>query len=242
MNIILSNFKVVIGAVYLAIISIGLYFLFSVVDFKDLMSYDFIRSNKDIILKFKDQKFYLLSFAFFVFSIVWVLLLGFASPLLVFAGFVFGKWWGISLTLLATTIGATLLYMLAGLFFREMVEEKLVPKFSKVRNFLNKNDIVYFTLFRIAGGGGMPYAIQNLLPILFNMPLRNYFIATFIGSAPSMFVTVSLGSGIESVIDKNEKISLFSVLSSSEIYLPIAGFFAILIAAFFIKKFYLKNR
>ena len=88
----------------------------------------------------------------------------------------------------------------------------------------------------------MPYAIQNVLPIIFNMQLRNYFIATFIGSAPSMFVTVSLGSGIENVIDKNEQISLLSVLSSPDIYLPIAGFIAILIVAFFIKKIYFKNR
>jgi len=242
MNIKISNFKLVIGAVYLAIISIGLYFLFSEVDFKDLTNYDFIRSNKDIILKFKNEKFYLLSFVFFVFSIVWVLLLGFASPLLVFAGFVFGKWWGISLTLLGTTIGATLLYMLVGLFFREIVEEKLAPKFLKIRSFVNRNDIVYFTLFRIAGGGGMPYAIQNIMPVLFNMSFRNYFISTFIGSAPSMFVTVALGSGIESVIDKNEQISLFNILSSPEIYLPIIGFFVILVTAFLVKKFYFKNR
>ena len=242
MNLKFSNFKVIIGAVYLAIISIGLYFLFSVVDFNDLMSYEFIRSNKDIILKFKDENFYLLSFTFFVFSIVWVLLLGFASPLLIFAGFVFGKWWGILVALFGTTIGATLLYMLVGLFFREIVEEKLASKFSKLISIFNKNDIIYFTIFRFAGGGGMPYAIQNVLPIIFNMQLRNYFIATFIGSAPSMFVTVSLGSGIENVIDKNEQISLLSVLSSPDIYLPIAGFIAILIVAFFIKKIYFKNR
>ena len=177
MNLKFSNFKVIIGAVYLAIISIGLYFLFSVVDFNDLMSYEFIRSNKDIILKFKDENFYLLSFTFFVFSIVWVLLLGFASPLLIFAGFVFGKWWGILVVLFGTTIGATLLYMLVGLFFREIVEEKLASKFSKLISIFNKNDIIYFTIFRFAGGGGMPYAIQNVLPIIFNMQLRNYFIA-----------------------------------------------------------------
>ena len=53
-----------------------------------------------------------------------------------------------------------------------------------------------------------------------------------------MFVTVSIGSGIENVIDQNEKISLISVISSPEIYLPIVGFFILLIMAFFIKKIY----
>jgi len=73
------------------------------------------------------------------------------------------------------------------------------------------------------------------------MSVKNYIIATFVGSMPSMFVTVALGSGIENVIDKNEQLSIFNVMNSPEIYLPIIGFFIILIIAFFIKKFYFKN-
>ena len=47
----------------------------------------------------------------------------------------------------------------------------------------------------------MPYAIQNVIPVLFNMPVKNYFIATLLGNTPPMFVTVSIGSGIEEIID-----------------------------------------
>ena len=235
------NSKLIIGAVYILIISIGLYFLFSVMDIKDLTSYEFIRENKDIILKYKNENFLLLTAIFFIFSIVWVLLLGFAMPLLIFSGFVFGKWWGIVIVLTGTTIGAVLLYILAGFFFRETMKKKLAPKFSKLREFFIKNDILYFTSFRFIGGGGTPYAIQNLLPILFDMPVKNYLIATFIGSMPSMFVTVSLGSGIENVIDQNESLSIFTVLSSPEIYLPIIGFLIILIVALIIKKSYFKE-
>ena len=35
------------------------------------------------------------------------------------------------------------------------------------------------------------------------MKLKNYIFATFVGSMPSMFVTVALGSGIEKIIDQN---------------------------------------
>ena len=233
--------KLIIGAVYISIISIGLYFLFSAVDIKDLMSYEFIRENKDIILKYKNENFLLLTAIFFIFSIVWVLLLGFAMPLLIFSGFVFGKWWGIVIVLTGTTIGAVLLYILVGFFFREAIKNKLAPKFSKLREFFIKNDIIYFTSFRFIGGGGAPYAVQNVLPILFDMSLKNYVIATFIGSMPSMFVTVSLGSGIENVIDQNASLDIFTVLFSPEIYLPIIGFFIILIAALVIKKSYFKE-
>ena len=126
-------------------------------------------------------------------------------------------------------------------FFREAIKNKLAPKFSRLREFFIKNDILYFTSFRFIGGGGAPYAVQNVLPILFDMPVKNYSIATFIGSMPSMFVTVSLGSGIENVIDQNESLSIFTALLSPEIYLPIVGFFIILIAAVAIKKHYFKQ-
>ena len=235
------NSKLIIGAVYILIILTGLYFLFSAIDIKDLMSYEFIRENKDIILKYKNENFLLLTVFFFIFSIVWVLLLGFAMPLLIFSGFVFGKWWGIVIVLTGTTIGAVLLYILVGFFFREAIKNKLAPKFSKLREFFIKNDIIYFTSFRFIGGGGAPYAVQNVLPILFDMSVKNYLIATFIGSMPSMFVTVSLGSGIENVIDQNESLNIFTVLFSPEIYLPIIGFFVILIVAAGIKKYYFKQ-
>ena len=241
MNLNSLNLKLIIGIAYLVIISIGIYFLFSFVDIKDLTSYEFIRSNKNLILKYKNENFLFLTCVFFIFSIIWVLLLGFAMPLLIFSGFVFGKWWGILIVLTATTLGATALYILAGFFFRNIIEEKLAPKFSKLKEFFIKNDILYFMSYRFIGGGGTPYAIQNILPVLFNMSLKNYFIATFIGSMPSMFVTVAIGSGIENVIDKNESLSLISVISSSEIYLPIIGFFIILIIAFIIKKYYFKQ-
>jgi len=235
------NLKLVIGVAYLSIISIGLYFLFSVIDIKDLMSYEFIKQNKDIILKYKNENFLLLTSIFFIFSIVWVLLLGFVMPLLIFSGFVFGKWWGIAIVLTSTTIGSTLLYLLVGFFFREAIKNKLAPRFSKLRNFFIKNDILYFTSFRFIGGGGAPYAVQNVLPILFDMSVKNYVIATFIGSMPSMFVTISLGSGIENVIDQNTSLNIFTVLFSPEIYIPLIGFLIILIVALIIKKYYFKE-
>ena len=235
------NFKLIIGIIYLAIISIALYFLFSIVDFKDLMSYEFIRLNQDIISQYKSENFLFLTIIFFIFSVIWVLLLGFVMPLLLFSGFVFGKWWGIIIILTASTLGASLLYMLAGFFFREAIKVKLAPKFSKLKQFFIKNDIIYFMFFRFIGGGGVPYAAQNVLPILFDMPIKNYVIATFLGSIPSMFVSVALGSGIESVIEQNAKLSVAAILFAPEIYIPIISFFVILIFAFILKKIYFKQ-
>ena len=241
MNLNSLNLKFIIGIFYLTAISIGLYFLFSAIDVKDLMSYEFIRSNKEIILKYKNENFLFLSIVFFIFSIIWVLFLGFVMPLLLFSGFIFGKWWGSLIVVTSTTIGSTLLYIMVGFFFKELIKHKLENRFSKLREHFNKNDIIYFMSFRFIGGGGAPYAVQNVLPIIFNMKVKNYFIATLLGSMPSMFVTVALGSGIQSIIDKNAELSITKVIFSPEIYIPIFIFFIILILAFGIKKIYFKE-
>ena len=128
MNLNSLRLKFIIGITYLSIIIIVLYFLFSTFDIQDLRSYEFIRSNKDVILKFKSENFLFLTTIFFIFSIFWVLILGFATPLLLFSGFVFGKWWGILIVSIATTIGAGLLYSFVGYFFHSQYSLKPLKK------------------------------------------------------------------------------------------------------------------
>ena len=129
--------------------------------------------------------------------------------------------------------------MLAGFFLRDVIKKKLTPKFSKLKEFFIKNDILYFMIFRFLGG--IPFAIQNVLPVLFDMSVKNYFIATFVGCMPTMFIPVAIGSGIEEVIDQNEELSFLTVLSFPEIYIPIIAFISILFAAFVIRKLYFKQ-
>jgi len=241
MKLKLSNVKWIIGSIYLLLLIAGITFLLTNYNISDFFSYEFIRLNKNVILEYRRENFLILTILFFIFSIVWVLMLGFAMPLLIFSGFVFGKWWGILIVLTSTSIGATLLYFLAGLFFRDIIQEKFAPKFSKLKKFFNKNELVYFMFFRFIGGGGTPYAIQNTLPILFNMSMKNYIIATVLGSMPSMFVTVSIGSGIENIIDQNAKLRVVNVIFSPEIYIPIVCFFVLLLIGFVIKKNYFKE-
>jgi len=241
MKLKLSNIKWIIGSIYLLLLIAGITFLLTNYNILDFFSYEFIRVNKNTILDYKNENFLALTIIFFIFSIIWTLLFGLAMPLLVFSGFVFGKWWGILIVLTSTTIGASLLYLLASLFFKDIIQNKFAPRFSKLKKFFNQNELIYFMFFRFVGGGGTPYPIQNILPTLFNMSFKNYVIATFLGSMPSMFVTVSIGSGIEKVIDKNITLGVTDVIFSPEIYIPIIGFFVLLIIGFIIKKNYFKE-
>jgi uncharacterized membrane protein YdjX (TVP38/TMEM64 family) len=236
-----SNLKIYLGAIYLIVLFLAIYFLFSTFDIKDLTSYEFIKENREIILKYKDNNIFFLTIVFFIIVVFLNLLL---CPMLVptlVIGFIFGKWLGTLILIFGNTLGGVLLYRLAKTFFSDLIEKKFKTKFTKFINFFNKNDTIYFMCFRFIGGGGAPFPIQNILPVLFNMSAKNYIIATFFGILPTTFVTAALGSGIEKIIDQNEELSFLPVIQSPEIYIPIIGFFIILIIALLLKKYFFKE-
>ena len=242
MNFKSQRLKVYLGSAYLVIFLTGIYFLLSNFEISQLTNYDLIRENSELILKYKENNIFFLSIIFFtIITLLNVMMCPMFLPALV-VGFIFGKWFGTLILVSGNTIGGVLLYLLAKTFFSELVEKKLAHRISKFINFFKKNELWYFMCFRLIGGGGTPYPIQNLLPVIFNMSAKNYIIATFLGIIPSVFVVVALGSGIENIIDQNAELSFVSVFLSPEIYLPIIGFAVILIIAFIIKKFFLNNR
>ncbi|MEY2962361.1 MAG: hypothetical protein RL496_188 [Pseudomonadota bacterium] len=235
-----SKIKIIIGFTYLLCLSLLLYYIFSKYDLKDLIDINFLKDNQKTFVKFKEQNIFIVSLIFFFFSIIWVLLLGFGSPIALAGGFIFGKWLGAFLVLFSLTIGATLLYTLGVLFFKELINSKLAPRLGKLISLFNKNEILYFTLYRFTGGG-LPFFMQNLLPVIFNMKIKNYFIATLIGLIPGVFILVSIGSGIDKFLIK-DSLDWSGLIKDPEIYFPIFGFVLILIAGIFIKrKFFIKN-
>ena len=240
MNFKSSNFKIYLGSAYLIVLLTGIYFLFSNFNISDLTSYEFIKENKGLILKYKENNILFLTIIFFIITVLLNLLLcPMLLPTLVI-GFIFGKWLGTLILVFGNTLGGFLLYILAKTFFSELIEKQFATKFSKFIEFFNKNEMIYFMCFRFIGGGGTPFPIQNILPVIFNMSFKNYIAATFLGIIPTTFVTVALGSGIENIIDQNAELNFISVFLSPEIYLPLIGFGIILIIAFFVKRIFFK--
>ena len=240
MNFKSSNFKIYLGSAYLAVLLTAIYFFWSNFDISDFTSYNFIKENKDIILSYRTNNVFFLTIIFFIIVILLnILLCPMFIPTLII-GFIFGKWLGTLILVFGNAVGCTLLYILAKTFFSELIEEKFAKRFTKLTEFFNKNELIYFMCFRFIGGGGAPFPIQNVLPVIFNMSVKNYIIATFFGIIPATFVTVALGSGIENIIDQNAELNFSSIFFSPEIYLPIIGFFILFIIAFVIKKLYFK--
>ena len=173
-------------------------------------------------------------------TIVWVLLLGFGSPVFLVGGFIFGKWLGTLLVVFGLSIGATLLYMFANYFFKDLVEEKFSFRFSNFTEKFKKNEFVFFLIYRFVGG--IPFFISNILPTIFNVKVRNFFLGSIIGMTPQLFVGASLGAGLSKILEENSEVpSVLELIFSPDIYLPILGIVILVIIGLLLKKkFYAK--
>ena len=103
-----SKIKILLGSLYLIIIIVFLWYFFSYFTIKELTSYDFFKNHRDYLIEIKESNIILSSILFFIFTVFWVLMLGFGSPILLLAGFIFGKWLGSLLAVFALSWSNTL--------------------------------------------------------------------------------------------------------------------------------------
>ena len=232
--------KITLGLFYLLVVSSFLYFFLSKFSLEELSSYEFIKNNRDYLFTIKQTNSFLISIIFLVATIIWVVMAGFGSPLALLGGFIFGKWYGTLILIIGMTIGATILYSIGNYFFKEIIKEKFLNRFKNLEIKFKESEFIYLLVYRFIGG--IPFAISNILPCIFNVKIHNFFLATFIGMLPQLFLWVSIGSGLEKIIEQNlDTPGIKQIIFSPDIYIPLI-LFAILVLVSIIarKKFYKK--
>ena len=232
--------KITLGFFYLLVVSSFLYFFFSKFTLEELTSYEFIKNNRDYFFGLKQANLFLVSLIFLLLTVIWVIMAGFGIPVSLLAGFIFGKWFGTFILVIGLTIGATILYALGNYFFKEIIKEKFLIKFKTLEVKFKKSEFIYLLIYRLVGG--IPFALSNVLPCIFNVKVSNFFWATLIGITPPSFLLVSIGSGLEKIIEQNlEAPSMIDLIYSPDIYIPVLAFAGLVLITIIARKIFYKN-
>ena len=236
-----KKIKIYIGLFYLTIVGIFLYYLFSKFSLEQLSSYEFIKDNVEHLSKIKTKNIFLLCLLFLLFTILWVFpFLGFGSPVALLAGFILGKWLGTIIVVLGLSVGASFLYIFANFFLKDIVREKFLNKFINLEAKFKKSEFIFLLIYRFIGG--IPWQISCILPTLFNVRVTNFFLATLIGIVPQIFLVVSIGNGLETIISQNLKPpGIIDIITSPNIYFPLGAFFILIITTIFLRKLFYKK-
>ena len=236
-----KKIKLFIGISYLTLIIIFLFLFFSKFSLQEITSYDFIRDNRLYFLELKNSNFFLLSSIFLFFTILWVFpFLGFGSPVALLGGFILGKWFGTLIVVLGMSIGATFLYIFGNYFLKNIIRDKFLNKFKKLEIKFKSSEFFYLLIYRFIGG--IPWQLSCLLPTLFDVKRSNFFFATFIGIIPQVFLVVSIGDGLEKIIEENTEVpKLTDIIFYKDIYMPILAFFSLVLITIFLRRLFYKN-
>ena len=236
-----KKIKIYIGLFYLIIVGVFLYYLFSKFSLQELSSYEFIKDNVEYLSKIKTKNILLLCLLFLLFTILWVFpFLGFGSPVALLAGFILGKWLGTLIVVVGLSVGASFLYVFANFFLKDIVREKFLNKFQNLEIKFKNSEFIYLLIYRFIGG--IPWQLSCILPTLFNVKVTNFFLATLIGIVPQIFLVVSIGNGLETIIRQNLKPpGIIDIISSPNIYFPLGAFFILIITTIFLRKIFYKK-
>tara|TARA_Y100001958_G_scaffold1987_1_gene1256 strand:- start:176 stop:895 length:720 start_codon:yes stop_codon:yes gene_type:complete len=235
-----KKIKFFVGLFYISAVGLFLYFLFSKFTIQEITSYEFIKNNRDYFFELRRSNLILLSALFILFTIIWVFAAGFGSPIALFGGFVFGKWLGLIFLVFGMAIGSTLLYIFANYFLKQIIKDKFLNRYQNLEEKFKKSEFLYLLVYRFVGG--IPFALSNVLPCIFNVKASNFFWATFIGLIPQLFVVVSIGSGLEKIIDQNlDAPSIMELITSPDIYIPLIAFFTLLVITIIVRNLVYKK-
>ena len=235
-----NKIKIFLAIAYTIIVTLFLWTFFSKFSFSDLTSFDFIKNNRDYLIGIKEKNYLVISLLFFIFTIIWVILLGFGTPIFLIGGFIFGKWLGTFLVIFGLTTGATILYIFANYFLKDYIEEKFSKRFALLHEKFKKNEFFYFLIYRFVGG--IPFALSNVIPTLFNIKLKNFFFGSLIGMTPQLFIGTTLGSGLEKIINENQAApSFIEILLYPDVKYPIISMMALLVITIIIRKVFYKK-
>ena len=236
-----KKIKLFIGLAYLILLSIFLFLFFSKFSLQEITSYDFIKENRSYFFEIKNSNLILVVIIFLFSTIIWVFpLLGFGSPIAIIGGFILGKWIGTIVVTLGLSIGATFLYIFGNFFLKDLIKEKFLDKFKSLEIKFKASEFLYLLIYRFIGG--IPWQLSCLLPTIFNVKISNFFFATLIGIIPQIFLAVSIGSGLEKVIDQNSEVpTITDIIHSPDIYIPILAFFSLVLICIFLRRLFYKS-
>lgn len=184
---------------------------FFALDGPHYLNLDTIKANRDALLAWTQAHYGLaLACAFFIYVTVAALSLPAALVMSLTVGFLFGRWVGTALVVVAATIGATLVFLAARYLFADAARRRMGALGARINAGFTENAFSYMLFLRIVP---FPYFLVNLAPAFTDIKVSTYVLATLIGMLPGTFVFVNLGQTLGRIESTRQLLS-FGTLSA----------------------------
>ncbi|NKB44139.1 MAG: TVP38/TMEM64 family protein [Alphaproteobacteria bacterium] len=193
---------------------------------QDFLSLESLRENRQTLLDFVADNYVV---AVLTFMAVYVVAVTFSIPgavwLSISGGFVFSAGPATAYIVVAATIGATLVFLLARYVLGDMLRNKAGGAIERMRSGFQQDAFSYMLVLRLVPL--FPFFIVNLVPAFLSVPLRTYATGTALGIIPGAFVFALVGSGLGAVFDAGGDVDPGAVLFRPEVIGSLLGLAAL---------------
>ncbi|MCH8237756.1 MAG: TVP38/TMEM64 family protein [Proteobacteria bacterium] len=208
-----------LGVVVVAVVAV---FMFGMDDF---LSFEMVKANRQAALDWYGQNRILAIFYFvFGYALVVALSVPGAMWLSLAGGFLFGTVLATLYVVLAATLGAVGIFLIARYALADFFHEKMGAAGRRMEKGFRENALSYLLVLRLVPL--FPFWLVNLMPALLGVPVRTFVIGTFFGVIPGSAVFCSIGNGLGLVIDKGEMPKL-DIIFEPHIFGPLLGLAAL---------------
>jgi len=184
-------------------LAIGGYFLFGLDKYLTL---NYVQSQFTEILQFRDENFTLTALIYFsVYVIIAALSIPGAAIVSLLGGAIFGLGWGIVIVSFASSIGATLAFLLSRLLFRDWVQNRFGEYLAPINRGMEKDGNFY--LFSIRMVPLFPFFLVNLVMGLTPIRIVSFYIVSQVGMLLGTAFYVNAGSELGQVNSLSELMS-----------------------------------
>jgi uncharacterized membrane protein YdjX (TVP38/TMEM64 family) len=181
-------------------------------DLGQYLNLEYLKLKKDSLNAFYQEKPVLISAVFFV---VYVLVAAFALPaallLTVAAGAVLGFWNGLFIVSFASSIGATIAFLLTRYLFHDVIQAKFGDRLSAVNSGIEREGALYVFGLRLVPL--FPFVMVNSLLGLTKLKTWTFYWASQIGMLAGTAVFVNAGTQLADIESLGDILSLKFALS-----------------------------
>lgn len=177
----------------LLLIVLALLALYFLLDLQRVFSLETFQGQRDAILAYKDVHFWRSSLAYFLaYVLVAALSLPVAAILTIAGGAVFGFGWTLVMVSFASTIGATLAFLLARTLLRDWVQARFGDYLRLVNEGMEKDGAFYLFTLRLIPA--FPFVLVNVLMALTPISTRSFYVVSQLGMLFGTALYVNVGA------------------------------------------------
>jgi len=180
--------------VFLALFVLGFYML----GFNQYLDLSVVKEKStDFIAYYEANRWQTSLWFFLIYIVTTAISIPGASVLTLAAGAIFGLFWGVILVSFASTIGASLAFILSRYIFKGVVQRKFSGKLLEINKRIEAEGAAYLFSLRLIVV--FPFWLINLLMGLTPIKLRTYFWVSQVGMFPATLLFVNAGTQLVKV-------------------------------------------